>query len=149
MLATICEVLRMEQRATFHDGLLDLVISLSNTTESTAIAGTTTEFQPVANQIAELRAIIARANRLLGGEDGPEVSKVAVPVVTPTYQREIVLPRNRHDNNQLDITKIKILPAEEEIRSDHAELSPSTDFDQPHSSSPDSKHHRSHNAMPD
>jgi hypothetical protein len=39
---------------------------------------------------------------------------------------------DRHDNDQMNITKIKILPTYNEIRSTHMEFLPSTDPDQPH-----------------
>jgi hypothetical protein len=44
MSTAICEVLRREQRATFHEGLPDLVISMNDIIESTGIAGTFAEF---------------------------------------------------------------------------------------------------------
>jgi hypothetical protein len=47
--------------------------------------------------------------------------------VTSTYPREIILPGDRHDNDKIDITKIKILPTEDEIRSNQVEFLPSTD----------------------
>lgn len=131
MSTAICEVLRREQRATFHEDLSDLVISMNDIIESTSIARTSAEFQPVINRIAELQAMIARANGLLNNEE-PQVGGVTDLIVTSTYPRETILPGDRHDNDKLDITKIKILPTEDEIRSDHAEFLPSTDPDQFH-----------------
>jgi len=75
--------------------------------------------------------MIARANGLLNHEE-PHLSGVSTTVVTFTYPREIVLPGGRHDNDKTDITKIKILPTEDEIRSEQMEFLPSTDLDQPH-----------------
>jgi hypothetical protein len=128
----ICEVLRREQRAAFHKGLPDLAISLDDIIESTGIAATSSDFQPVINRIAELRAMIARANGLLNHEEEQQVNGATIPLVSSTYPREIVLPGDRHDNDKLDITKIKILPTQDEIRSDHEEFLPSTDLDQFH-----------------
>jgi hypothetical protein len=41
------------------------------------------------------------------------------------------VPGGHHDNDNIDITKIKILPTEDEIRSDHPEFLPTTDINQP------------------
>jgi hypothetical protein len=41
-------------------------------------------------------------------------------------------PRDRHDNDKMDFTKIKILPSEDEIRSNHQDFLPSIELDQPH-----------------
>jgi hypothetical protein len=128
----ICEVLRREQRAAFHEGLPDLAISLDDIIESTGIATTSSDFQPVVNRIAELRAMIARANGLLNHEEEQQVNGATIPLIASTYPREVVLPGDRHDNDKLDITKIKILPTQDEIRSDHEEFLPSTDLDQFH-----------------
>lgn len=82
-------------------------------------------FQVVNNQCSELRAIIAHANGLLA-------VVVSTTVVKSTYPRQIIVPGGHHDNENVDITKIKILPTEDEIRSDYLEYLPSTDLDQPY-----------------
>lgn len=69
MSTATCEVLRRERRATFHEGLPYIVISLKDILESTAISETSSELQPVFDRIAELGAIPARANGLLGHEE--------------------------------------------------------------------------------
>ena len=123
-----CELLRREQRATFHDDLPDLVNSLENIAAS--INKKSTAYPIIIRRIAELRAIISRANGLLSEEE-PQENGIST-VVTSTFPREIIIPRDRHDNDKQDITKVKILPTEDEIRSNHAEFLPSTDPDQPH-----------------
>lgn len=60
MSTAICEVLRKEPRATFHDDLPDLVDSLENILEVTNLDNGSTTFQIIANRVAELRAMIAR-----------------------------------------------------------------------------------------
>ena len=132
MSTAICEVLRRERRATFHDDLPELVDSLENIPKITGIDNKSTAFQIIANRVAELRAMVARAKGLLNHNDEPRVGGVSTAVVTSTYPREIVLPGDRHDNDKMDITKIKILLTEDEIRSNQVEFLPSTDPDQPH-----------------
>ena len=132
MSTAICEVLRREPRATFHDDLPDLVDSLGNIPEITGIDNRSTTFQIITNRVAELRAMIARAKGLLDHPEEPRVGGVSTTVATSTYPREIALPGDRHDNDKMDITKIKILPTQDEIRSNLVEFLPSTDPDQPH-----------------
>lgn len=126
------ELLRREQRAAFHDDLPDLVNSIENITEAVGIDPDAVTFQVVRNSIGELRGMLARANGLLQHEEQTSVSGVSTSVATSTYPRDAVLPQDRHDNDKTDITKVEILPTEDEIRSDHAEFLPSTDLNQPH-----------------
>jgi hypothetical protein len=51
-------------------------------------------------------------------------------VVKSTYPRQLIVLGGYYDNENSDITKIKILPTEDEIRSDYPEFLPSTDLDQ-------------------
>ncbi|PVH68320.1 P-loop containing nucleoside triphosphate hydrolase protein [Cadophora sp. DSE1049] len=132
MSTAICEVLRREPRATFHDDLPDLVDSLENIPEITNLDNRSTTFQIIANRVAELRAMIARAKGLLDHPEERRVGGVSTTVVASTYPREIALPGDRHDNDRMDITKIKILPTGDEIRSNRVEFLPSTNPDQPH-----------------
>ena len=130
MSTAICELLRREPRATFHDDLPDLVDSLENI--AACINRNSTAYPIIIRRIAELRAVISRANGLLSEEEEPQENGISTTVVTSTFLREIVIPRDRHDNDKPDITEVKILPTEDEIRSNHAEFLPSTDPDQPH-----------------
>ena len=132
MSVALRELVKREPRATFHEDLPDLVNSLESILEVAGIDRQIAPFQVVRNGIEELRRTIARANGLLQHEEEPPMGGVSTSVVVSTYPRDIVPPRDRHDNDKLDITKIHILPTEEEIRSDHAPFLPSTDLDQPH-----------------
>ena len=132
MATALRELLKREQRAAFHEDFLDLVDSLQNATEVTGIEETSVAFQVITNRNSELRAIIARANGLLADVEAPNVNGVSTTVVKSTYPRQIVMPGGHHDNDKIDITKIKILPTEDEIRSDHPEFLPITDRDQPY-----------------
>jgi hypothetical protein len=131
LLTAIRELLRRERRAAFHDDLSDLANSLEGAAEVTSIDKQSVAFQIIINRIGELQATIARANGLLNYEE-PLVNGVSTTVVTSTYPRDIIVPGDRHDNDNTDITKIKILPTENEIRSNHLEFLPSTNLDQPH-----------------
>jgi len=132
MLTSLREILKREQRAAFHDELPDLINSLQNLMEATGIDDASAAFQVIVNQCSEIRAIIARASGLLADVEAPNIYGVSTTVIKSTYPRQIILPGGHHDNDNGDITKIKILPTEDEIRSDHPEFLPSTDLDQPY-----------------
>jgi hypothetical protein len=132
MSVALRELLKREPRATFHEDLPDLVNSLENILEVAGIDRQIAPFQVVRNGIEELRRTIARAKGRLQHEEEPPMGGVMTSVVVSTYPRDIAPPRDRHDNDKLDITMINILPTEDEIRSDHAPFLPSTDLDQPH-----------------
>jgi len=83
MSIAICELLRREQYATFHDDLLDLVDSLENIAAS--INKNSIAYPIIICQIAELRAIISRANRLLSKEEEPQENRISTTVVTSTF----------------------------------------------------------------
>lgn len=122
------ELLRREPRAAFHDELPSLINSMENLV---AVPGIDAH-SVLQNSIAELRGIMGRATGLLQQDRETQVNGVSTTVITSTYPRDLVIPQDRHDNDKADITKIKILPTEDEIRSDHAVFLPSTNRDQPH-----------------
>ena len=132
MVVALRELLRREQRATFHNDLEDLINTIESIPEVTGIDPQSVTFQTIRNRIEELRGIVARANGLLQDQNEQTVGGVSTSVVASTYPRELILPQGRHDNDSMDITNIKILPTEAEIRSDHPVFLPSTDLDQPH-----------------
>ena len=132
MLGSLREILKREQRAAFNEELLDLINSLEHLAEATGIEHTSLAFQVVKNQSSELRAIVARANGLLADVEPSNIQGVSTTVVKSTYPRQLIVPGGHHDNENSDITKIKILPTEDEIRSDYPEFLPSTDLDQPY-----------------
>lgn len=132
MSTAICELLRREPRATFHDELPDLVDHLETVTKTAATDIGSAAYQLVIRRVADLRAMRARATGLLSEEEVLQEAGISTTVVTSTYPRDVVVPRDRHDNDKMDITKIKILPTEDEFRSNHAEFLPSTDSAQPH-----------------
>jgi hypothetical protein len=95
----LCGVLRREQRATFHNDLLDLVNSIENIRDIIGLDKRSTSFSIITYRIAELRAIISRANGLLKNDEEPRVAGVSTTVVTSTYPREIIVLGDRHDND--------------------------------------------------
>ncbi|PVI08317.1 NFX1-type zinc finger-containing protein 1 [Periconia macrospinosa] len=129
MLVALRELLGREPRARFNENITTLLDSIEQATN--IIAGDSRDlFMPIAlGQIKEIRAIIARANGLLAQAD--ESADVGT-VTKSTYPRNLVMPRDRHDNDKPDIVDIKIFPTSEEIMSDAIEFLPSTDLDQPH-----------------
>ncbi|KAH8600108.1 hypothetical protein B0O99DRAFT_503550 [Bisporella sp. PMI_857] len=132
ILTALRELLKREQRAAFHDNLPDIVSSFKDIAEVTGIDEGSAGFQIILNGSCELQAMIARATGLLADVEPTSIGGISTTVVKSTYPREIIIPGGRHDNDNVDITKIKILPTESEIRSDHLEFLPSTDSNQPH-----------------
>lgn len=131
MTRALRELLRREQRAAFNDDLPALIDSVENV----AVAGIDAHavaFQILRNGIAELRGMVGRATGLLQQDGETQVDGVSTTVVASTYPRDIVTPQDRHDNDKADITKMRILPTEGEIRSEHVAFLPSTNRDQPH-----------------
>lgn len=132
MSTALRELLRREQRAIFHDDLLDLVLAMENVVTTTSLDQNSVAFHVVNNNIEELRGMIIRARGLLQHDEESQTEGVSTGVVASTYPRYQIMPSDRHDNDRVDITKIKIIPTEDEIRSDCPTFLPSTDLDQPH-----------------
>ena len=132
MVVALRELLRREQRASFHDDLPELINSIESIPEAVGIDPLSATSQKIRNTTEELRGIVARTNGLLQDQGEQPVGGVSTSVVASTYPRQLIQPQGRHDNDNMDITNIKILPTEGEIRSDHPVFLPSTDLDQPH-----------------
>ena len=132
MLIALRELLKRERRIAFHDDVVDLVVSIENTVDASGLDKQSNIVQVVITRFRGLRATIDRARRLVEQEERPATHGVSTTVVLSTYPRDIILPGGRHDNDEMDITKIRILPTANEIRSNQPEFLPSTDFQQPH-----------------
>ncbi|PGG95383.1 hypothetical protein AJ79_10093, partial [Helicocarpus griseus UAMH5409] len=126
------ELLKREQRAAFNEDLPSLIDSLQNAMEAIGMDETPMAFEAVTARNSELRAMVARSNGLLADVEVPKADGILTIPVTSTYPRPVVIPGGHHDNDHVDITKIRILPTEEEIRSDHPEYLPTPDPSQPH-----------------
>jgi hypothetical protein len=131
MATALREVLRRTPKALLHEDLPALVESMENAFESLGLDKNSVAVHTVALRVAELQRMIRRTQNVLmeNVDDGKERAN---PVVASTYPRDIQLPGNRHDNDKRDITEIKILPTEDEIRSERPEFLPSPNIDQPH-----------------
>ena len=132
MAVALRELRRREQRASFHDDLLELISTIESIPEATGVDPLSATSQKVRNSTGDLRGIVARTNGLLQDQIERPVGGALTSLVASTYPRHLILPQGRHDNDNMDIMKIKILPTEGEIRSDHPVFLPSTDLDQPH-----------------
>lgn len=132
MLTSLHEILKRERRAAFHEDLPALIDALQNVTVVAGIDDKSAVFHTISSRSNELRAIVARAKGLLADVEVPNIDGISNTVVKSTYPRQIVVPGGCHDNDNQDITKIKILPTEDEIRSDHPEFLPTIDLDQPY-----------------
>lgn len=131
-LLALREILRREQRAAFNDQLPDLIDSLETLAAVTGIDSTSAAFHTITHHIGEIRSMIARANGLLAEVEAPQIDGVSITAVKSTYPKQVVVPGGHHNNDSSDITKINVLPTEDELRCDHPEFLPSTDLDQPH-----------------
>ncbi|KAF7881219.1 uncharacterized protein EAF02_007110 [Botrytis sinoallii] len=125
------ELLRRERHALFHDDLPNLVTSLEISVAIIGVDRNSAAFAIIPSRIQEIQGMIARAKGLLYQEDQQKIDGFSTAVVS-TYPREITLPQGRHDNDKMDVTSIRILPTEEEIRSEAVEFLPLTDVDQDH-----------------
>lgn len=126
------EVLRRIPRALFHEELPDLVESLKNSFDVVGFEKTSLSFHIINTCVTEIQRMMNRGKGLLVEKIRENSDEDLLPVVTSTYPRDLEMPGDRHDNDNTDITKIKILPTEEEIRCERAEFLPSTCIDQPH-----------------
>ena len=125
------ELLKREPRANFNEDLPALLRQLEEISTAEEVRDNPIATQIFESRIRELDTMIASAEGLLRPEI-ETVSGISTTAVTSTYPRDIVLPRNRHDNDKLAISEIKLLPTEDEIRCDRPEFLPSTDLDTPH-----------------
>ena len=132
MSTALRELLRRESRARFNEDLPSLIDSIEDTVRIVTDKTESQTFTIVLNYLGEVRAIVARAKGLLAQEEEHQELPLTTTTNTSTYPRSFVMPRDRHDNDKADITRIKIFPTREEILSDEAEFLPSSDFDQPH-----------------
>jgi hypothetical protein len=130
MSMALSELLRRDARARFNDSLPTLVESLEATAQIFAPDRPSVPSTLVLNHVADVRAMIARANGVLASPDTHGVQPVSQ---SPSpYPRDLVIPNDRHDNDKLDIADVVIFPTRDEIVSDVNEFLPFTDPDQPH-----------------
>lgn len=128
--AALYELLSRNHRARLHDDLEGLIIALDNAAEiiPTSQPSVTTTIVKRCN--ADTRALISRAKGVVTDQDSTE--EVSRAVKASMYPREIIIPADRHDNDKLDISKVKIFPTSAELMSNAKDFLPFTDPDQPH-----------------
>ncbi|KFG84214.1 hypothetical protein MANI_116058 [Metarhizium anisopliae] len=124
------ELLKREQRARLNDDLPALVDSVENLSKSLAEGGLRKASALLMHQMGEVRAVVDRARGLIDQEDAdiPDFADAPAPV----YPHGLHMPKDRHDNDKIDITAMKIFPTRGEILSEAADFLPSTDLEQPH-----------------
>ncbi|KAH8689897.1 NFX1-type zinc finger-containing protein 1 [Talaromyces proteolyticus] len=130
--AALSELLRREPRARYNENLSDLINSLETAAQLMTEDESTVTSNIIISRARDLRAVVDRACGLLSEEADNDLDAPSTSVLRSTYPRDIVMPGDRHDNDKIDITKIKIFPTRGEIMSDVKEFLPSTDPDQPH-----------------
>lgn len=128
--AALYELLFRNHRARVHDDLEELIIAMDNAAEIVSASQPSVMNTIVKRCIADTRALINRAEGLVADQDSTE--KIPRAVTVSMYPREIIIPADRHDNDKLDISEIKIFPTRDELMSDAKDFLPFTDPDQPH-----------------
>jgi hypothetical protein len=129
---TLSELLRREPRARYNEGLLDLIHSLETAAHSITETESGITSHILSTQAKDLHAVVARAKGLLvEGEETGSTTGLNL-IVQSKYPRDIVVPRDRHDNDKTDITDMSIFPTRGEILCEGKEFLPSTDPDEPH-----------------
>lgn len=132
VLHALREVLSREARARYNEDLPALLDLIERTRDLVLMSTYGAAFQMTTDAITQMRGMINRATDLLSTGDDQQSHEVMSGVQTSTFPRDLVIPQDRHDNDKTDITKIIIIPTEDEIRSNHKEFLPSTDPMQPH-----------------
>ena len=132
VLYALREVLSREPRARYNECLPALLDMVERTRDVVPMSAHSAAHQVMTDAIAQMRAMINRAADLLSPEDSQSVGHITADVQNSTFPRELIIPRDRHDNDKMDITKVVIIPTEDEIRSDHKEFLPSTSPTRPH-----------------
>ncbi|KAM0712369.1 hypothetical protein Q7P37_011464 [Cladosporium fusiforme] len=125
------ELLRREPRIRFNEDLPGLLDSLEGATPLTTHGGSTLTADTVTSKLIDCRAMVARAHGLLVEEPEPSSKDTSTATVQSSYPRSVTIPGGRHDNDDVDITKISLFPTREEILSGSRDYLPSTDPDQP------------------
>ncbi|KIW10743.1 hypothetical protein PV08_10042 [Exophiala spinifera] len=127
----IRELIKRESRSRFNDDLPTLIDSVENAAQIVAEDSHAPFVTIVLRHMCEVRAVVSRAKGLLIQEEEP-LETFPTTTATSRYPQTLIMPRDRHDNDNIDMTKIKIFPTRKEILSDEPEFLPSTDLDMPH-----------------
>jgi len=126
------ETLRRNARALFNDQLPDLIELLQNVLHTAKLDSGSAAYSMASRRLDDVRRLSDRSKSLLTREGTGGDGGGSKPVATSTYPRDIDLPDGRHDNDKRDITELKIIPSEGEMRYEGAEYLPSTSLANPH-----------------
>lgn len=132
MCTALREILKREQRARLHDDLPLLLDSLDDIVKYLTVGDPSTSLRTIKRLIEELRPVVARNNPLDADKRAPESASRPFASNASSYPLDIVIPQDRHDNDNIDITRIQIFPTREELMSDTPEVLPFADRDQFH-----------------
>ncbi|KAL8365909.1 hypothetical protein RB595_004608 [Gaeumannomyces hyphopodioides] len=131
------ELLRRRRLAALQDGLTELFVAMDSVADLLNIPGMASSYTVCTDRIATLRRMVelsaarlTAATDLSNGQSGPVASTASRP--SYAFPIELELPSGRHDNDHLDIGRIKIYPTADEVLSTRDDFLPSTDFRQPH-----------------
>lgn len=126
------EILRREQKVPFNEDLLVIFNLIEDIIEKSSTSKQSQTFQIVNQVIMELRGVVNRAIRTLRVGENDLNNVDSTTIVTSTYPQLNIGPQNRHDNDKLDISEIKILPTLGEIINEYPDFLPSTNLQVPH-----------------
>ena len=119
------ETLRRNARSLFNDQLPHLIELLQNVFHSAKIDSGSAAYSMASRRLDDVRRLSDRSKSLLTREGTGDDGGGSKPVAISTYPRDIDLPGGRHDNDKRDITELKIIPTEGEMRYEGAEFLPS------------------------
>lgn len=133
LVRAVREVLIRNQKALYHEGLPTLIETIAKLCD---VCDTTTKPEMITTriQVDELQRLRQRANVMLGDDHAEtriDVTAALQKIVRPIYP-VLEIPGSRHDNDKTDITQIKIIPTEDEIRCKKGDFLPSSNFDSPY-----------------
>ncbi|KAL8397632.1 hypothetical protein RB594_004369 [Gaeumannomyces avenae] len=131
------ELLRRRQLAALQGGLGELFIAMDGVVSLLNIPSMASSYAACTGRIATLRRMVELSAARLTADTDPsngQSGSVASTASRPSYAFPIQfeLPAGRHDNDHLDIGRIKIYPTIDEVLSTRDDFLPSTDFRQPH-----------------
>ncbi|KAL3467220.1 hypothetical protein BJX64DRAFT_192492 [Aspergillus heterothallicus] len=133
LVAATREVIIRNQKALYHDSLPNLIENVAKLCEDCMV-----DSEPrliyTKTRVEEIQRLIQRADAKLASKtEEPEIDITGAlrGPVRPDYPM-LQTPGAHHDNDKADISHIKIIPTEDEIRCEKGELLPSTNFDSPY-----------------
>ncbi|KAL2814041.1 hypothetical protein BJX63DRAFT_393349 [Aspergillus granulosus] len=134
LVRAIREVMVRNQKALYHEGLPGLIDSIAKLCDRCIVTTNMPQMARTRIQIEALQRLRQRADTILADNNDEteiDIAGALQKTVRPDY-RVLETPSARHNNDKADISQIKIVPTEDEIRCEKEELLPSTNFDSPY-----------------